>query len=254
MSVFVMYLYVFVCGMCIIEVEWVKGIEFFIVIGYIIDDKWQEFILLLDILGVLMLMVVMNYSKLLEVIEVMVFGFFYVEGVLVFENGVDIVVGVLGELLFVNCMVCGLDGWLIVGVIVDIWQVDDDGFYDVQIEGLDCYCVCGMLCIDEEGCFWFKFVLLVVYLILMDGLVGVMLVVIGWYLWWLVYVYFLICVVGYEMLMMYVFCVGDFYLDFDIVFGVCVLLLVEFVLYVVEGGQGFYYMLDFDFVLVLQKG
>lgn len=117
------------------------------------------------------------------------------------------------------------------------------------------YCVCGWLCSGVDGCYVFCLIFVELYLILYDGFVGVMFDVFGCYLWCFVYLYFMIEVCGYEMLIMYVFCDGDCYFDFDVVFGVCLMLVVDWVWYVfgiVFDGlcmDMLFYMFDYDFVL-----
>lgn len=88
-----------------------------------------------------------------------------------------------------------------------------------------------MLYIDVQGCYYFCSIFVNLYLILYDGLVGKMLEMLGCYFWWLVYLYFCIQVEGYEMLIIYVFCCGDVYLEFDVVFGVCFMFIVDWLCY-----------------------
>lgn len=121
MMSFVQYLYLFVCEMKFIEVEWQVVIGFLMVVGCIIDDKCQEFILLFDVFGLLMFVIVQNYVKLVGCMEVIVFGLFYVDGSFEFGMFDDIVNGVCGELCFVLGQVCGIDGMLVVYVLLEVW-------------------------------------------------------------------------------------------------------------------------------------
>ncbi|MDY0747798.1 intradiol ring-cleavage dioxygenase [Paucibacter sp. R3-3] len=254
MSSLVTHLHAFVRETRITEAEWAKGIEFLTATGHITDDKRQEFILLSDTLGVSMLTVAMNHTKPPAATEATVFGPFHVEGAPVFENGADISGGAPGEPLFVNCTVRGLDGEPIAGAIVDTWQADDDGFYDVQVAGLEQHRARGTLRTDEAGRFWFQSVLPVAYPIPTDGPVGAMLVATGRHPWRPAHVHFLIRAPGYETLTTHVFRAGDPYLDSDTVFGVRASLLAEFVPHAAEAGRGRHHTLDFGFVLAPQKG
>ena len=254
MSALVTHLHAFVRETRITEAEWAQGIEFLTATGHITDDKRQEFILLSDTLGVSMLTVAMNHSKPPQATEATVFGPFHVEGAPVVENGADISGGAPGEPLVVNCTVRGLDGEPIAGATVDTWQADDDGFYDVQIEGLQHHRARATLRTDAQGRFGFRSVLPVAYPIPTDGPVGAMLVATGRHPWRPAHVHFLIRAPGYESLTTHVFRAGDPYLDSDTVFGVRASLVAAFVPHAAEGGQGRYHTLDFDFVLAPEKG
>lgn len=68
----------------------------------------------------MLVMVQQNY-KFVGCIEVMVFGFFYVENLLVYLLGVDIFNGVKGQFCFVSGSVCGCDGQFVVYVRMEVW-------------------------------------------------------------------------------------------------------------------------------------
>ena len=49
------------------------------------------------------------------------------------------------------------------GAVLEVWQADDHGFYDVQYSGLDAAQGRGRLRTDDEGRYWFWSVLPVAY-------------------------------------------------------------------------------------------
>lgn len=251
----VRHLHGFVRETRLTEAEWARGIEFLTAAGHITDDKRQEFILLSDTLGVSMLTVAQNHSKPAGATEATVFGPFYVAGAPTFENGDDVSGGAPGEPLFVDCSVCDVDGRPLAGATVDVWQSDEDGFYDVQHAGIDGHRARGKLQTDEQGRFWFRSILPVAYPIPTDGPVGAMLVATGRHPWRPAHVHFMIQAAGCETLITHVFRAGDSYLDSDVVFGVRGSLVADFKRH--EAGTGpkaglptaAYHTLEFDFVL-----
>ena len=114
------------------EDEWWHGIRFLTDAGHITDDKRQEFILLSDVLGLSTLVMAQNNSKPAGCTEATVFGPFFVEGAPMVEHGADIANGAKGAPCFVQGRVTGADGEPVAHALVDVWQADEEGFYDVQ--------------------------------------------------------------------------------------------------------------------------
>lgn len=193
------------------------------------NEWWQEYILLLDVFGVLMLVDVINNCKFFGVFESMVLGFFYVVDVFELLMGVNICFDSKGEDMVIEGCIFDIEGRLIVDVVIDVWQVNDEGFYDVQQKGIQLdFNLCGIFCIGLDGYYWFCVVKLKYYFIFDDGFVGQLFGVFGCYFYWLVYLYYIISVSGFEMFIMYIFDFDDFYIYLDVVFGVKESLLVWF--------------------------
>src|SRR3954452_25142005 len=133
----VKHLHAFATEVQLSEDEWFAGIDFLTRVGHLTDDKRQEFVLLSDVLGLSMLVVGMNNRRPPEATESTVFGPFFVEGSPAFENGDDIARGVSGEPCLMSGRVVSVDGEPVASARVEVWQADDDGFYDVQYEALD---------------------------------------------------------------------------------------------------------------------
>lgn len=237
------------------ELEWMQGIEFLTATGQKCDDKRQEFILLSDTLGVSMLTVALNNAKPAGATESTVFGPFHVQGAPELALGADISGGAPGEPLFVQATVKGLNGEPVANALVDVWQADEDGFYDVQYQDSDRLRARAVLRSDMQGRVYFRTILPVAYPVPTDGPVGQMLSASGRHPWRPAHVHFMVQAEGYETLITHVFRDDDSYLDCDVVFGVRSSLMAQFVHHASgsppfgPATNGGFYTLDFDFVL-----
>jgi hydroxyquinol 1,2-dioxygenase len=255
LSALIIHLHDFVRETRLTEAEWARGIEFLTATGAITDDKRQEFILLSDTLGVSMLTVAQNHRAPAGVTEATVLGPFHVAGAPSFNNGDDISRGAPGEPLFVDCSIRNIAGDPVAGATIQVWQSDQDGFYDVQYAGLAAHRARGNFRSDQQGRFWFRSILPVPYPIPTDGPVGAMLVATDRHPWRPAHVHFMIEAPGCETLITHVFRAGDPYLDSDVVFGVRASLIADFQAHAAGTGPhasetaSRYHTLDFDFVL-----
>ena len=226
------------------EKEWLEGIKFLTRAGHITDDKRQEFILLSDTLGLSMLTVAMNNDKPAGCTEATVFGPFHVEGAPHYELGDDIANGAKGTPCTVRGTVKGIDGQPIPGAVMDVWQSDDDGLYDVQHADLGHAQARGIVTADAEGKYHFRSIVAVPYAIPHDGPVGQMLEATGRHPWRPAHLHFMVKAPGYETLITHVFRDHSDYLDSDAVFGVRQSLVCDWV----QQTDGSYLM-EYDFVL-----
>jgi hydroxyquinol 1,2-dioxygenase len=226
------------------EQELLAGISFLTATGQKCDDKRQEFILLSDVLGLSMLTVAMNNQKPEGCTESTVFGPFHVEGAPVYENGADIANGAVGEPCLVRGTVKDRDGAPIAGAVLEVWQADAEGFYDVQYPDLATHQGRGVLTSQQDGSFEFRTVVAVAYPIPVDGPVGDLLHASGRHPWRPAHLHFMIKAKNYETLVTHVFRNGDQYLDSDAVFGVRQTLVADWIKQP-DGG----YTLTYDFVL-----
>jgi hydroxyquinol 1,2-dioxygenase len=216
----VQHLHSFVREVRLTEAEWFKAIQFLTGTGHITDDKRQEFILLSDTLGISMLVTALNSRKPQGCTESTVFGPFFVEGAPRYENGADIARGAGGEPCWVSGSVSDLAGNPIAGAVVDVWQADEAGCYDVQYPDLDEHRVRGRFVTLESGAFHFKSIVASSYPIPHDGPVGKMLAATGRHPWRPAHLHFMIVAKGFKRLITHVFRRDDRYLDSDAVFGV----------------------------------
>jgi hydroxyquinol 1,2-dioxygenase len=220
MTSLVRHLHAFASEVELTEAEWFAGIDFLTRAGHITDDKRQEFILLSDVLGLSMLVVGINNRRPPEATESTVFGPFFVEGSPAFHNGDDIANGAPGEPCLMSGRVLDLDGDPVAGAHIEVWQADEDGFYDVQYADLDGARGRGHLSSDADGRFWFWSVKPEAYPIPHDGPVGDLLRAGARGAMRPAHVHFKIDADGFQPLITHVFAAGDEHLDSDAVFGV----------------------------------
>ena len=216
----VRHLHAFASEVELTEEEWFAGIDFLTRTGHITDDKRQEFILLSDVLGLSMLVVGLNHRRPPEATESTVFGPFFVEGSPAFANGDDIAQGAPGEPCLMQGRVIGVDGEPVGGAHIEVWQADEDGFYDVQYADLDSARGRGHLTSEQDGRYWFWSVKPEAYPIPADGPVGDLLEAGGRGPMRPAHVHFKVDAEGFQSLITHVFVAGDEFLDSDAVFGV----------------------------------
>jgi len=220
-----------------------KGIQFITEIGKWCDDKRQEFILLSDTTGVTILVDFINYGKVGHATESTVLGPFFVEGAPEMPMGANIAQpGTPGDPCFVSGTVRDMSGKPIAGALLDVWEAQGDGFYDVQKPG-------GMnvrarLRTGADGKYSFHCVKPTSYPVPHDGPVGRMLTATGRHPMRPGHLHFKISAPGYDTLVTHLFVKGDRYLDSDAVFGVKRSLIVDFR----KNGAGGYEC-RYDFVL-----
>jgi hydroxyquinol 1,2-dioxygenase len=204
------------------EAEWLYGIQFLTRTGHLCTDIRQEFILLSDTLGLSQLVVAQNHSRPASVTEQTVFGPFHVEGApRRVPHGFDIATGIEGVPLFVTARVLS-DRRPVTGAVVDAWQADAAGFYDVQDTDWEISQarLRAVFETDSDGRFSFRTILPKSYPIPTDGTVGEMLAATHRSPMRPAHIHFRIAKPGYDMLITHVFVEGDEYLDSDAVFGV----------------------------------
>jgi len=213
--------------------EWDYAIGFLTRTGHLSDDKRQEFILLSDTLGVSMLVDAINHRMPNGATETTVLGPFYVENPPERANGADIAGDAPGEKLHFSGMVTNPDGAPITGAWVDVWQSDEDGYYDVQKPG-DEPSLRARFRTDGGGRFNLWSIVPKFYPIPADGTVGQMLAATRRHPYRPAHIHFMIGAEGYETLVTHLFIKDDPYLDSDAVFGVKASLIVDLARH--EGG------------------
>lgn len=256
----VKHLHAFASEVKLTEEEWFEGIDFLTRAGHITDDNRQEFILLSDVLGVSMLVVGLNNRKPEEATDSTVFGPFFVEGSPRYENGDDIANGAPGEPCLMRGRVLSVAGEPIPQARIEVWQADDEGFYDVQYDGLSEARGRGHLFSDDEGRYRFWSVRPEAYPIPDDGPVGDLLKAAGRSPMRPAHVHFMVEAPGYEKLITHVFEDGDEHLDSDAVFGVKSSLITGFERHepgVAPDGRELdvpFYTMSYDIVLAPSEG
>jgi hydroxyquinol 1,2-dioxygenase len=211
------------------EAEWRVGIDFLTAAGHITDDRRQEFVLLSDVLGASMQTIAINNEAYESATEATVLGPFFVEDAPEVELGGDIAFGAPGQPCWVEGSVRDTDGAPLPGAVLEIWECDEDGFYDVQYEG-ERTAARGRLRADERGEFRFWALTPVPYPIPHDGPVGKLLAATGRSPMRAPHLHFLVSAPGRRTLITHIFVEGDaLWTGGDAVFGVKPSLVREFV-------------------------
>ena len=223
----VRHLHAFIREVRLSEEEWKQGIDFLTAVGHTTDDRRQEFILLSDTLGASMQTITVNNPVDGDATEATVFGPFFVEDAPLIEHGGDIAMGAPGQPCWVEGTVRDTDGAPVAGARIEVWEADEDGFYDVQYEG-DRTAGRGWLTADDGGGYRFWSVLPSAYGIPDDGPVGDLLAATSRSPMRPSHLHFKVDAPGYRTLITHIFVAGDRYLGSDAVFGVKDSLVVDF--------------------------
>lgn len=214
------HLHAFIRDVRLTEAEWDKAIAFLTGCGHITDDKRQEFVLLSDVLGASMLTIAVNNEAYGGATEATVFGPFFVEEAPEIQYGGDISGGMSGQPCWVEGTVTDTNGNPVANARVDVWEADDDGFYDVQYEGQE---IAGRawLRTDADGRYGFWGLTPTPYPIPHDGPVGKMLQATGRSPVRCAHLHFMVDAPGLRRLVTHIFVEGDPQLEIgDSVFGV----------------------------------
>lgn len=237
--------------------EWMEAIQFLTQTGQTCDEYRQEFILLSDILGVSMLVDAIQSRRPSGATENTVLGPFHVGGAPELEMGTNICQDEKGEPMFVHGCICDLEGNPLKGARIDVWQANDEGFYDVQQRGIQPdFNLRGVFKTGADGRYWFKAIKPRFYPIPDDGPVGQLLGHLGRHPYRPAHFHYLITLDGYEKLTTHIFDPDDEYIHSDAVFGVKESLMAEFkkiedpIRSKSHGFDTHFYDVEYDFVLV----
>ena len=236
--------------------EWFQAIQFLTETGHKSDDWRQEFILLSDIFGVSMLVDAINNRKPSGASESTVLGPFHVPDVPELPMGANICLDGKGHPMLIKGHILGTDGQPIAGAKIDVWQTNDDGFYDVQQKGIQPdFNLRGVFRTGDDGSYYFWGAKPRFYPIPDDGPVGKLLGALGRHPFRPAHLHYILEAEGFETLVTHIFDPDDDYIDTDSVFGVKESLLAKFDLIEdparikAEGADGPFYEVIHDFVL-----
>jgi hydroxyquinol 1,2-dioxygenase len=237
--------------------EWEYAIDFLTRTGQKCDGERQEFILLSDVLGISMLVETINNRKSGTATESTVLGPFHVVASPPRELGDTIDLVGTGQPCVVTGRVLSADGAPLAGAQLDVWQANDQGFYDVQQpqtqprgNGR------GLFTTDENGAFWFRTIVPSHYPIPTDGPVGSLLTATRRHPYRPAHIHFIVSAPGHRTLTTHIFVAGSKYLESDAVFAVKKSLVTGFTLtddpeqMSKYGINRPFYLADFDFTLL----
>jgi protocatechuate 3,4-dioxygenase beta subunit len=217
----VRHLHAFVKEVELTQPEWEVAIDFLTRTGQRCSDVRQEFILLSDVLGVSMLVETINHRTGGVSTESTVLGPFHMVASPPRALGDTISLDGKGTPCLVSGRVTGPEGEALAGATVDVWQANEDGFYDVQQPDVQPPGnLRGLFRADGQGRYWFRSVVPRWYPIPDDGPVGQLLAATGRHPNRPAHLHFIVGAPGYRPVTTHVFVAGSPYLDSDAVFGV----------------------------------
>ncbi|WP_280424611.1 intradiol ring-cleavage dioxygenase [Nocardia carnea] len=219
MQSLVHHLHAFIREVRLSEREWQAAVEFLTAAGHITDDRRQEFILLSDVLGASMQTVTVNNEAYGDATEATVFGPFFVEDAPEIAIGGDISGGAAGEPCWVEGAVTDTFGNPVAGARIEVWEADEDGFYDVQYDD-GRTAARAHLFTDTEGRYAFWGLRPTPYPIPHDGPVGRMLEATGRSPMRASHLHFMVSADDHRTLVTHIFDRTDALIGSDTVFGV----------------------------------
>jgi hydroxyquinol 1,2-dioxygenase len=228
MTAFVRHLHDFAREVRLTEAEWMAAMQWLTATGQISNEKREEFILASDVLGLSMLVVQMNHRLDPQATPATVLGPFHIDGSPEFDYAGDMSDGLPGTPLYLHGTVRDLAGNPIAGGVLDVWQADNDGAYEVQIPDVDEARLRAKYTTREDGSYCIRTIAPLGYTIPMDGPVGELIGRTEISHFRPAHIHFLINVPGYEPLITHLFREGSQYLDSDVVFGTKQELVVRF--------------------------
>jgi catechol 1,2-dioxygenase len=209
--------------------EWERAIDFLTATGHKCDAERQEFILLSDVLGISMLVETINNRKTAGATESTVLGPFHMVTSPRRALGDTIDLVGTGPQCVLEGRVLSADGTPLPGAELDVWQANDQGFYDVQQpdaqppgNGR------GLFTADHDGAYWFRTIVPTHYPIPTDGPVGTLLEATKRHPYRPAHVHFIVTAPGYRPLTTHIFVAGSPYIESDAVFAVKKSLITEF--------------------------
>jgi hydroxyquinol 1,2-dioxygenase len=209
--------------------EWERAIDFLTDTGHTCTDVRQEFILLSDVLGVSMLVETINERSAGGATQSTVLGPFHVVASPARELGDTIDLIGEGEPCVVTGRVVSVDGTPLPGAVLDVWQANDQGFYDVQQPGVQPPGNGrGLFTAGDGGEFWFRTIVPSHYPIPTDGPVGTLLQATRRHPNRPAHIHFIARAAGHRPLTTHIFVADSAYIDSDAVFAVKKTLITDF--------------------------
>ena len=209
--------------------EWLKGLNFLARVGQWTTDARGENILMSDVLGLSMLTVMLNDRLPKGATPHTVLGPFYVDDSPHLAPGGDMADGVEGDPCFISGQVRNLKGEPIAGAVLDMWQADDEGTYEVQLAEHSGPYLRGVYHSGPDGRYLVKTIAPLGYAIPMDGPVGDLIKQTEVSYFRPAHIHFIMSAPGYQKIITHLFKRGTDYLESDAVYGVKEELITDFV-------------------------
>jgi hydroxyquinol 1,2-dioxygenase len=221
MAAAVRHLHAFAQEVSLTPEEWLFGIKFLTQVGHACTPSRQEFILLSDTLGLSRMVNILDEGRTSTAgTEGSLLGPFYRERSPLLPLGSLIANDPKGEQLMIFGRVLDEAGAPIPNALLEVWQTDPDGAYDLQAADPTVMNHRAMFQTDAEGRYHFRATFPVGYQVPLDGPVGAMIKAQKRHGCRPAHTHFLIGAEGFRELVTALYYGYDQYIDSDTVFGV----------------------------------
>lgn len=221
MAALVRHLHAFAREVDLTPGEWLEGIRFLTAVGQKCTPHRQEFVLLSDTLGLSSLVNALHDRRAPEgATKSSLLGPFYREDAPMMELGQSIISKSKGSEIVFYGRVLNSAGQGIPNALVQIWEPDETGNYDLQKHDPSEMDLRGCFHADAEGRYYLRGVCPLGYMIPMDGPVGDMIRAQKRHGYRPAHIHFVIGAPGYRELVTALYIAGDDHIDSDTVFGV----------------------------------
>lgn len=230
MQSLIRHLHAFVRDVKLTWPEWEASMGFFAKAASVTGPGRNEFIALSDAIGISMQVLAASQPKPPGATIPTLIGPFFIDDAPLFANGADIANGASGQPLHVSGRVLDTHSRPIAGAIVNVWQSDDRGLYDVQDKsGPEPVWGRGRVKSDEHGRYSFWSVMPTAYPAPMDAALGDLINNTTHRFWRPAHLHFAIEPPGADPLVTHIFVRGSDHIDEDVAFGVRPALVADFV-------------------------
>lgn len=221
MASLVKHLHAFAREVDLTPEEWLEGIRFLTAVGQKCTEHRQEFILLSDTLGLSSLVNALHDKRVTEAAtKSSLLGPFYRQDAPMMNLGDSIISKTAGTEVVFYGRVVNSAGKAIPNALVQIWEPDETGHYDLQKLDPSEMDLRGCFHADAEGRYYFRGLCPLGYMIPMDGPVGDMIRAQKRHGYRPAHIHFVIGAPGYRELVTALYVAGDEHIDSDTVFGV----------------------------------
>jgi hydroxyquinol 1,2-dioxygenase len=220
MAALVRHLHAFAREVDLTPEEWLEGIKFLTAVGQKCTEFRQEFILLSDTLGMSSLVNAMHDRRAAEEgTKSSLLGPFYRQDSPTLPLGASIAGKGKAADTVLYGRVLNSAGEGLANASVEIWQPDEEGWYDLQKHDPSEMDLRGRFYTDAEGNFYLRTIAPTGYMIPMDGPVGDMIRAQNRHGYRPAHIHFLVGAPGYREVVTALYLSGDPHLDSDTVFG-----------------------------------
>ncbi len=216
----VRHLHAFAQEVNLTPAEWLKGIEFLTAVGHMCTPIRSEFILLSDVLGLSAMVNALHSQDAHDSTDTSLLGPFFRENAPRLPLGAQIVANPSAPEIVLWGKVTDGAGTPIPNAEVQVWQTNEHGAYDLQVNDPSVMDMRAAFTADANGNYHFRTVRPLGYSIPMDGPVGALVHAQARHGFRPSHIHFLVTAPGHRELVTALYFGDDDHIDSDTVFGV----------------------------------